>query len=111
MRLDYQKLKSPLLTLLAGSGPAENGKFAPCVVIRPSLEEICNVEHAALTIIFSRGGSRGVIGAIASHKTYERNFIYHDFVQFGNSIGDIWPFCRPLFCHRIVVKYISPLLQ
>ena len=28
-----------------------------------------------------RGGSKGVIGAIAPRKTYERNFIHHDFVQ------------------------------
>jgi len=38
-------------------------------------------------------------------KTYESNFIYHDFLQFENSICDIRPFCRPLFCHSSFVKY------
>jgi len=28
-----------------------------------------------------------------------------------NNIRDIRPFCRPLFCHRSVVKYTSSLLQ
>jgi len=28
-----------------------------------------------------------------------------------NSIRDIRPFCRPLFCHSRVVKYASSLLQ
>jgi len=28
-----------------------------------------------------------------------------------NSIRNIWPFCRPLFCHKSVVKYTSSLLQ
>jgi len=28
-----------------------------------------------------------------------------------NSIRDIRPFCRPLFCHSSVVKYTSSLLQ
>jgi len=29
-----------------------------------------------------RGGSSGAIGAIAPLKTYESNFIHHDFAQF-----------------------------
>jgi len=28
-----------------------------------------------------------------------------------NNIHDIRSFCRPLFCHSIVMKYISSLLQ
>jgi len=30
-----------------------------------------------------KSGSRGAIGAIGPPKTYESNFIHHDFVQFG----------------------------
>jgi len=33
-------------------------------------------------VLGSRGGSRGAIGAIAPTKTYESNFIHHDFAQF-----------------------------
>jgi len=33
------------------------------------------------------------------------------FYNSENSIRDIRPFCRPLFCHSSVVKYTSSLLQ
>jgi len=33
------------------------------------------------------------------------------FCNLENSIHDIRPFCRPLFCHSNVVKNISSLLQ
>ena len=41
-----------------------------------------------------RGGSRGTIGWIAPPKTYENNFVRHDFVQFGKQhwrYKDIFP--------------------
>ena len=44
-------------------------------------------------------------------KTSESNLIHHAFVQPWNSIRDIRPFCRPLFCCNSVVKYTSSLLQ
>jgi len=44
-------------------------------------------------------------------KTYESNFIHHDFVQFRKQHSRLRLFCRPLFCHSSVVKYTSSLLQ
>jgi len=44
-------------------------------------------------------------------KTYESNFFHHDLNNSENSICDIKPFCRPLFCHDSVVKFTSSLLQ
>jgi len=57
----------------------------------------------------SRGGSRG--GAIAPPKTYQSNFFTIILYNSESNIRDIWPFRRPLFCYRSVVKYTSPLLQ
>jgi len=34
----------------------------------------------------TRGGTKGMIGAIAPPKTYESNFFHHDFVQFGRTL-------------------------
>ena len=50
-------------------------------------------------------------GTIAPTKTYESNFFHHDFENLENSIRDIRPFWRPLFCHSSVVKYTSCPLQ
>jgi len=41
------------------------------------------VEATAGRTIFPGADPGGAIGAIASPKTYESNFIHHDFVQFG----------------------------
>ena len=52
-----------------------------CWYFRPTKGDI----HIQILITLSdpsRGGSRGAIGAIAPPKTYESNFIHHDFVQF-----------------------------
>jgi len=40
---------------------------------------------------------------------HEGNFIRHDFLQYGNSIFDIRPSRRTLFCHSSIVKYIIPI--
>ena len=47
---DYQILKSPLL--IGWICPCGRGEVRTPHGYRPSLEEICNVEHAALTILF-----------------------------------------------------------
>jgi len=54
---------------------------------------------------------RGAIGAIAPPKTYKSNFFTMMFYNSENSICDIRPVCRPLFCHSKVVKYTSSALQ
>jgi len=54
--------------------------------------------------------SKKAIGAIALFKTYESNFVHHDFVQFVKQHSQ-WPFCRPLFCHSSVVMYTSSPLH
>jgi len=47
-------------------------------------------------------------GSISSPKTCETIFFA---MNLENTIHDISPFCRPLFCHSSVVKYTSSLLQ
>jgi len=52
----------------------------------------------------------GTIGAIASLKTYESNFIHHYFVQLcKRRLRYEAILRRPLFCHSSVVKYTSSL--
>jgi len=51
------------------------------------------------------------LGRLAPLKSYESKFIHHDFCNSENSIRNIRPFCRPLFCYSSVVKYNSSLLQ
>jgi len=57
--------------------------------------------------------SQGRIRAIAPSKTYESTVILFTMILYNseNSIRDIRPFCRPLFCHSSVVKCTSCLLQ
>jgi len=60
-------------------------------------------------------GSQGRIqrGAIAPPKTYESTVTLFTMILYNseNNIRDTRPFCRPLFCHSSVVKYVSSLLQ
>jgi len=59
-----------------------------------------------------RGGSKeGAIWAIAPLKPTKITSFTILFYNSENSICDIRPFCRPLFCHSSVVKYTSSLLQ
>jgi len=44
-------------------------------------------------------------------KTYEINFIHHDFLQFGKEHSRYKAILRPLFCYSSVVRYISSFLQ
>jgi len=44
-------------------------------------------------------------------ETNESSFIHHVFLQFGNGIRDIKPFCCPLFRHSSTVKYTWSFLQ
>ena len=55
-----------------------------------------------------RGGSRG---AIASLKSTTVTLFTMIFYNSENSIRDIRPLYRPLFCHRSVVKYTLSFLQ
>jgi len=50
-------------------------------------------------------------GAIAPLKSTKRSYFTMILYNSENSIRDIRPFCRPLFCHSSVVKYTSSLLQ
>ena len=43
--------------------------------------------------------------------TLESNFIYHDILQFGKQHSQYNVICCPLFCHRSLFQYTSPLLQ
>jgi len=45
---------------------------------------------------------RTVQGGNRPPKTYESNFIHHDFVR--KTAFVIRPFCRPLFCHSSIVN-------
>ena len=56
-----------------------------------------------------RGGSREGDWGDRPSKTYESKYIHHDFEQFAKQHSHLRPFCRPLFCHSSVVKYISSL--
>jgi len=58
-----------------------------------------------------RGGSSGAIGAIAPLKTYESNFIHHDFAQFRKEHSRYKAILPSIVCHSSVVKYASPLVQ
>ena len=53
----------------------------------------------------------GEIGAIAPLKPTKVTLFTITFYNSENSIRDIKPFCRPLFCHSSVVKCSSSLLQ
>jgi len=52
----------------------------------------------------------GAIGAIAPLKP-TKVILYMILCNSENSMHDIMPFCRPLFCHSSVVKYTIALLQ
>ena len=46
-------------------------------------------------------------------KTYKSNFVHHDFMILCNSKNNIRnsrTFCRPFFCHNIIMKYTSYFL-
>jgi len=47
-------------------------------------------------------------GEIASPKTYESNFIYHYFLQFGKEHSRYKAILSAIFCHSSVVMYTSP---
>jgi len=76
-------------------------------------EFIAAAVTTALVILYlhasDRVGSRG--GTIAPPKTYESNFIHHNFVRFGKQHSRYKAIFHPLFCHNSVVKYTSSLLQ
>jgi len=55
--------------------------------------------------------SEKAIGAIAPSKSYESNFIHHDFVQFGKQHSQFKAILPPLFSHSNVVMYTSSPLQ
>jgi len=82
---------------------------------RPS--KICSCRQAeapwkpqGLQYLHLRGVSRGLIGAIAHPKTYESNFIHHNFVQFGKQHSRYKAIlCSLLFCHNSFVKYTPSL--
>jgi len=65
----------------------------------------------ALLSIKTRGGSRGATGAIAPLKPTKVTLFTMILYNSENSICNIRPFCRLLFCHSNVVKYTSSLLQ
>ena len=50
-------------------------------------------------------------GAIANLKPTKVTLLTMILYNSDNSIRDIGPFCRPLFCHSSVVKYASFFLQ
>jgi len=58
-----------------------------------------------------RGGSRGTIGAIAPLKFTKVTLFTMILYNWEDSIRDMRPFCRPLFCHSSVVMHTSSLLQ
>ena len=45
------------------------------------------------------------------HKICESNFMHHVFHNFENSIRDMRPFCHPMFCHSVALKYTSSLVR
>jgi len=51
--------------------------------------------------------SEKAIRAIAPPKTYESNFIHHDFVQFRKHHSQFKGILPPLFCHSSVVMCTS----
>ena len=53
----------------------------------------------------------GVIGATAPLKPTKVILFTMILCNWENSIQDIMPFCRPLFCQSNVVKYTSFLVQ
>jgi len=68
--------------------------------------------RALCLFINCRGGPRGGrLGRSPPPKTYRSNFFTIILYNSENNIRDITPFFRSLFCHRIVVKYASSLLQ
>ena len=60
---------------------------------------------------FAGGGSRGTIGAIAPLKFTKVTLFTMILYNWEDSIRDMRPFCRPLFCHSSVVMHTSSLLQ
>jgi len=59
----------------------------------------------------SQEGIRRAIGGIEPKKTTKVTLFTMNLYNLENSILDIRPFCRPLFCHSSVVKYTSSVLQ
>jgi len=57
-----------------------------------------------------QGGAIGAI-AIAPPKTYESNFIHHNFEQFGKQHSRYQAILPSVFCHSSVVKHAASLLQ
>jgi len=51
--------------------------------------------------------SEKAIRAIAPLKTYESNFVHHDFVQFRKHHSQFKGILLPLFCHSSAVMYTS----
>ena len=59
----------------------------------------------------AKGGFRGSIGAIASPKTHESNFIHHDFLQFGKQHSQYKAILSSIVLSQQYREVYSPLLQ
>jgi len=56
--------------------------------------------------LHSGSGSDPGVGAIGATKTYESNFIHHDFLQFGKQHSRYKAILSSIFCHSSVVGSI-----
>jgi len=70
----------------------------------------CLTGPRIMSLSLGAGADSGeAIWSIAPLKPTKVTLFNMFFLLFGNSIRDVKPFCRPLFCHSRAVKYTSSL--